>query len=89
MSNDVGPTINHASELRSIANSIEPMFPIAADVLRGIARELDATLEPILMVEGDNLTEIKNVSMHTLMSVPHIHNMENKCLKNRYGVPCG
>jgi hypothetical protein len=30
-----------APELRSIANSIEPMFPSAADMLRGIARELE------------------------------------------------
>lgn len=31
-----------APELRSVANSIEPAFPEAADLLRGIARELES-----------------------------------------------
>jgi len=32
---------SRAPELRSIANSIEPMFPSAADLLRGIANEME------------------------------------------------
>jgi hypothetical protein len=35
-----GPPASHASVLWSIANSVEPMFPNAADTLRGIALDL-------------------------------------------------
>lgn len=43
MNNQVSlESFSRASELRSIANSIEALFPSAADYLRGIARELDA-----------------------------------------------
>lgn len=46
MSALVGPPINRAGDLRSIANSIQPMFPGAADFLRGVAREMDAATPP-------------------------------------------
>lgn len=32
---------NRSGDLRSIANAIEPLYPMAADLLRGIARELE------------------------------------------------
>lgn len=36
-----GPEWSDAPVLRSIANSIEPLFPTAADELRGIANKME------------------------------------------------